>query len=118
MASRGAAQLSGEKAEALMQMDLDKILRAYVSSAIGAAPGYKALLLDRETMRTCSMLFGRSELADGNVVHIERLDAASVEQQKSHPELRVRVHFTCLCVSMPCSALLPKPLCAPSFSRK
>lgn len=81
------APLSGEKAEALQQMDLEKIARAYVSTAINT-PGYKALLLDRETMKTCSTLFGRTELAESNVVHIERLDG-QVDQQKHHKSLKV-----------------------------
>lgn len=50
-------------------------------------PGYKALLLDRDTMRVCSTLFGRTELAEHSVVHVERLDAASDATQ--HLELKV-----------------------------
>jgi hypothetical protein len=91
------ANRTGVGSEALMQMDLDKILRAYLMTAISSAPGYKALLLDKETMRTCSTMFGRSELADSNVVHIERLDAPSAELQKSHVELRV-----CCALCSPC----------------
>jgi hypothetical protein len=67
-------------------MDLEKILRAYVQTAITSVTGYKALLLDKETMRTCSTLVGRSELADSGVVHIERMDANA--QQQAHPELK------------------------------
>lgn len=70
--------------------DLEQILRAYVQTAINSVSGYKALLLDKETMRTCSTLVGRSELADSGVVHIERLDAS--EPLQVHPELKV----TCL----------------------
>ncbi len=75
-------------AEALQAMDLVKILRAYVHTAIVSAPGYKALLLDKDTMKTCSTMYGRSELADLGVVHVERIDTTD-QQQKPHPELKV-----------------------------
>lgn len=79
--------LSVAATEALQSMDLVKILRAYVISAITCAPGYKALVLDKETMKICSTMFGRSELADSNVVHIERLDEGG--DKHPHPELKV-----------------------------
>ena len=63
-----------------------KIVRGYVQTAVGGAAGYKALLLDRETMKICSLLYGRSELADANVVHVERLDGN--EEKHDHQELQ------------------------------
>lgn len=71
-------------------MDLSRILRAYVQTMISARPGYKGLILDKETMRICSTLFGRTELADNNVVHIERLD--SNDPKKDHQELKVLLY--------------------------
>jgi vacuolar protein sorting-associated protein 45 len=87
MASRSLAS-NADKAEALQNMDLVRILRAYVLAAIASTTGYKALVLDKETMRILSTMFGRSELAENNVIHIERLDAAEVKEQP-HPELKV-----------------------------
>lgn len=49
-------------------------------------PGYKALLVDKDTMRVCSTLFGRTELAEHSVVHVERLDSSD---SKQHLELKV-----------------------------
>lgn len=49
-------------------------------------PGYKGLLVDKDTMRVCSTLFGRTELAEHSVVHVERLDS---NDGKQHPELKV-----------------------------
>jgi vacuolar protein sorting-associated protein 45 len=68
-------------------MDLVRILRAYVVAAIASVAGYKALVLDKETMKILSTMFGRSELAESNIVHIERLDAPEVKEQP-HPELK------------------------------
>ncbi|KAJ9523026.1 hypothetical protein QJQ45_023807 [Haematococcus lacustris] len=66
-------------------MDLVRVLRAYVLDAVSGG-GYKALILDKDTMRVCSTMFGRSELADMNVVHIERLDGP--DPKENHPELK------------------------------
>ena len=49
-------------------------------------PGYKALMVDKDTMRICSTLFGRTELAEHSVVHVERLDTTD---SKQHLELKV-----------------------------
>lgn len=72
--------------EALGNMDLYTIVRSYIQTAVAATAGYKALVLDKETMKVCVTLFGRSELAENNVVHIERLDQ---NEGKQHPELKV-----------------------------
>ena len=69
-------------------MDLVQLLRAYLHSALGAVIGYKALVVDRDTMRMCSMLFGRSELAERDVVHVEQIDHPT-SSKKSHQELKV-----------------------------
>eukprot|EP00967_Tisochrysis_lutea_P072035 scaffold95894_cov18-Tisochrysis_lutea.AAC.1 len=69
-------------------LDLVQLLRAYIYSALSAVPGYKALLVDKDTMRMCSMLLGRSELADRDVVHVEQLDHPT-SSKKSHQELKV-----------------------------
>ncbi|KAF5831862.1 SM/Sec1-family protein [Dunaliella salina] len=68
-------------------LDLVQLLRAYIYSALSAVPGYKALLVDKDTMRMCSMLLGRSELADRDVVHVEQLDHPT-SSKKSHQELK------------------------------
>ena len=75
------------KQDALAQMDLVAIMRAYLLATIEAAQGYKALVVDKETMRTTSVLFGRTELAEHNVVHIEMLEEKGTG--KRHPELKV-----------------------------
>jgi hypothetical protein len=74
-----------ERSEALAQMHLIKILRAYMLHMVGEVPGYKALVLDKDTMRISSTQFGRTELAEYNVVHIERLDS---NDSKEHLELK------------------------------
>lgn len=74
-----------ERAEALAQMDLRKIMRAYIQQMVDEVPGYKALLLDKDTMRACSTLYGRTELSDHGVYHVERLDS----EGKDHMELKV-----------------------------
>ena len=76
-----------ERGDALAQMHLVKILRAYLLQMVDDTPGYKALLLDRDTMRVTSTQFGRTELAEHNVVHIERLDS---QDGKEHVELKAR----------------------------
>ncbi|KAI8467801.1 MAG: SM/Sec1-family protein [Monoraphidium minutum] len=80
-----------ERSAALAQMDLTKILRAYVQQMVHEVQGYKALLLDKETMRIVSTLYGRTELADHGVVHVERLDAAAGGEGKEHMELKAVV---------------------------
>jgi vacuolar protein sorting-associated protein 45 len=57
-------------------------------SATAEVPGYKGILVDKDTMRVCSTLFGRTELAEHSVVHIERLDS---NDGKQHLELKVRM---------------------------
>jgi vacuolar protein sorting-associated protein 45 len=88
-APRGQAS-DKEKSEALAQMNLTKIARAYLQQVIDEGGGFKALLLDQDTMRACSMLYGRTELAEHNVVHIEKLEA---NDGKEHSELKV---LTCM----------------------
>jgi hypothetical protein len=63
-----------DKADALAQMNLTKILRAYLHQMVEDVSGYKAFLLDKDTMRVCSTLYGRTELAEHSLVHIERID--------------------------------------------
>lgn len=84
-AARGAGA-EKERAEALARMDLRKIVRAYIQQMVDEVPGYKALLLDKETMRICSTLYGRTELADHSVFHVERIDGTV---GKDHMELKV-----------------------------
>eukprot|EP00775_Hariotina_reticulata_P002080 gene2080-2399_t len=73
--ARGSTPVDKQRSEALAQMHLVKILRAYILQMIEEVPGYKALLLDKDTMRISSTQFGRTELAEHNVVHVERLDS-------------------------------------------
>lgn len=80
-----AALESKERSEALAQMHLTKILRTYILQMITEVPGYKALLVDKDTMRVASTLFGRTELAEHSVVHVDRLDS---NDSKQHPELK------------------------------
>jgi hypothetical protein len=97
-AAAAGAPLAGDaaKADVLARMDLLSINRAYLQSLVDESPGYKALLLDEETMRFCSTLFGRSELAEHNVVHIERIDS---NDSKKHGELKASY---CPCAHMWC----------------
>jgi hypothetical protein len=98
-----------ERTAALAAMDVVKIARAYIAAAVDEQSGYKALLLDRETMRIVSTLFGRSELADHGVVHIERLDAGGASSDaaaREHKELKV-----CLRGGVPCSRMQPTVAC-------
>ena len=74
-----------EKLEALAQMHLVKILRAYVLAVVDSAQGYKALVVDKETMRIASTLCGRTELGEHGIVLVERLEATG----KEHQELKV-----------------------------
>ena len=77
------------KSAALAAMDLAKIVRAYLQQAVDEAVGYKALLLDKETMRIVSTLYGRSELAEHGVVHVERIETGAGAEGKEHMELKV-----------------------------
>jgi len=88
MAARGGQPADKERADALARMDLRKIVRAYVQQMVDEVPGYKALLLDKDTMRIVSTLFGRTELGEHSVFHIERIDRA---ESKDHMELKVRL---------------------------
>ena len=82
------------KQEALNSMDLISITRAYISTMVEEAQGYKALVVDKETMRIASLLFGRTELAEHNVVHIEKIEV----ECKEHQELKVLgSRFPCAC---------------------
>lgn len=73
-ANNSTSSSSSSSSTALARMDLRAIMRAYVRQAAADVPGYKALLLDRETVRVTSTLLGRGELADAGVVLIERVD--------------------------------------------
>ncbi|KAF8063735.1 VPS45 [Scenedesmus sp. PABB004] len=89
MGSRaGAVALDKERSEALAGMHLTRIVRAYILAMVGEVPGYKALLLDRDTLRIVSTQFGRTELAEHSVVAIERMDAGETAQ---HLELKALV---------------------------
>jgi len=92
-----AMAMDKERSAALSAMDLVKITQAYVQQMVDEVQGgYKALLLDKETMRIVSTLYGRNELAEHSVVHVERLDAAaaaaassSSDAGRDHLELKV-----------------------------
>lgn len=73
-----------EKLEALAQMDLVKIMRGYILGVVHAAQGYKALLVDKDTMKIASTLLGRTELGEHGVVLVERLETKG----KMHSELK------------------------------
>lgn len=75
------------RTDALATMDLTKIVRAYIGTLIDSASGYKAIILDKDTMRVASTLYGRSEFAEHNVVHVEKLE--DQETNKEHTELKV-----------------------------
>ncbi|GLC59147.1 hypothetical protein PLESTB_001453600 [Pleodorina starrii] len=70
--------------EALTNLDLLKIMRSYIKSMLEGPQGYKGLILDKETMRICSNLYGRTELAEQNVVHVEYIEK---NDGRSHSEL-------------------------------
>jgi hypothetical protein len=91
--------------EALTQLDLYKVLRSYMACMIENAQGYKGLLLDKETMRIVSTLYGRTELAEQNVVHVECLETPD---QNQHQELKVHSFWRLL----PGSAAAPSPCAA------
>ena len=46
-----------ERQDALAAMDLQKIVKSYILSIV-SAPGYKALICDKETMRVACTLLG------------------------------------------------------------
>ena len=81
-----SAAVDKEKSDALARMDLAKILRAYILAMVEEVPGYKAMIVDKDTMRVCSTLYGRTELAEHSVVHIEKIDT---NEGKDHSELKV-----------------------------
>eukprot|EP00878_Enallax_costatus_P020068 GHUV01021198.1.p1 GENE.GHUV01021198.1~~GHUV01021198.1.p1 ORF type:complete len:348 (+),score=82.46 GHUV01021198.1:209-1252(+) len=83
--NRAQGGMEKQRGEALAQMHLTKILRAYILQTVAEVPGYKALLLDKDTMRITSTQFGRTELAEHNVVQIERIDS---NDSKEHLELK------------------------------
>eukprot|EP00197_Chlamydomonas_leiostraca_P009713 CAMPEP_0202866444 /NCGR_PEP_ID=MMETSP1391-20130828/7558_1 /ASSEMBLY_ACC=CAM_ASM_000867 /TAXON_ID=1034604 /ORGANISM="Chlamydomonas leiostraca, Strain SAG 11-49" /LENGTH=607 /DNA_ID=CAMNT_0049546387 /DNA_START=64 /DNA_END=1887 /DNA_ORIENTATION=+ len=86
MARAGPGSMSVQASQALQDMDLVKIIRAYIQAAITSTAGYKALILDKETMKICSTMYGRSELSDSNVMHVERID----EGGEKHPHLELK----------------------------
>ncbi|EFJ42173.1 hypothetical protein VOLCADRAFT_77223, partial [Volvox carteri f. nagariensis] len=59
-------------------------MRSYIKSMLEGPQGYKGLILDKETMRICSNLHGRTELAEQNVVHVEYIEKSD---GRSHSEL-------------------------------
>ncbi|KAG1681582.1 hypothetical protein FOA52_014090 [Chlamydomonas sp. UWO 241] len=73
------------KQEALASMDLVRIGRSYLLGAVGACPGYKVLLLDRDTMQSASTLLGRVEMGEHGVVLVERIHEHG---GKRHEELK------------------------------
>ncbi|GMH43449.1 hypothetical protein BSKO_11371 [Bryopsis sp. KO-2023] len=74
-----------ERQEALAKMDLLKIVRAYVEKMLDQVPGYKALLVDRETVRTLSTVYTQTELGTRNVFCTERIDST---ESREHKELK------------------------------
>jgi vacuolar protein sorting-associated protein 45 len=83
---RGGVANEKAKADALQHMDLAKIMRGYIIGIVNAAQGYKALIVDKDTMRVTSSLLGRTELGEHNIVLVERLEAQA--QGKHHEELK------------------------------
>jgi len=71
--------------EALACMDIMSVSRAYLLAMVSPTPGYKALLLDKETMRCASTLLGRTEMGEHGVVLVERIHEHS---GKRHDELK------------------------------
>ncbi|GFR51106.1 hypothetical protein Agub_g13436, partial [Astrephomene gubernaculifera] len=95
--------------EALVELHLQKIVRSYIRTMVEGAQGYKGLVLDKETMRFCSTLYGRTELADSNVVHVECLDT---------PDGRAHQELTAICFLRPTREniiLLKRELKAPRY---
>jgi hypothetical protein len=101
----GAPQPANEKAktDALQHMDLAKIMRGYILGIVNAAQGYKALIVDKDTMRVASSLLGRTELGEHNIVLVERLEAQA--QGKHHEELKVGLGNRHDAHAAPCSSL-------------
>lgn len=75
-----------ERQEALKRMDLQTISKNYIEKAISETEGYKALLMDTDTIRVISTVITQSELGENNVFHTERIDGNSNEM---HKELKV-----------------------------
>jgi hypothetical protein len=81
--------MASQRDTALATMDLTRIMRGYIQQAVDElGSGYKGLLLDAETMRVCSTMFGRTELSDHAVVCVERIDKNG---GMAHKELKARV---------------------------
>lgn len=66
--------------------DLFKIARSYIEKMLDVVPGYKALLVDRETLRILSTALTQTELGGHDVFCTERVDAHDAAQ---HSELKV-----------------------------
>ncbi|GIL89317.1 hypothetical protein Vretimale_11146 [Volvox reticuliferus] len=83
---QAAAMVPHDRArqEALTNLDLLKIMRSYIKCMLEGPQGYKGLILDKETMRICSNLYGRTELAEQNVVHVEYIEK---NDGRNHSEL-------------------------------
>ena len=81
MASRPQAHSLNEKErqDALAAMDLVKIIRSYIL-AIVSAPGYKALICDKETMRVACTLLGEP---DGGARITNRNDSHASQAEQS-----------------------------------
>lgn len=75
------------KAEALSSMDLVAIVRGYLLGVVSSTPGYKALVLDSDTLRCAGSIMGRVEMGEHGVVLVERIHEVGV---KRHEELKVR----------------------------
>lgn len=76
-----------ERQEALSKMDLVQVVRAYVERMLDKVDGYKALLVDKDTVRVISMVYTQTELGTRSVFCTERIDANAGKQ---HMELKVR----------------------------
>ena len=66
--------------------DLFKIERSYIEHLLDAVPGYKALLVDKETLRIVSTVLTQTELGARDVFCTERLDSHDAAE---HNELKV-----------------------------
>lgn len=66
--------------------------RGGLSRLLRCAQGFKGLIVDKDTMRVCSTLVGRTEFAEHNVVNVEKLEPqvdVVPGKEKQHQELTV-----------------------------
>ena len=72
--------------DASAKTDLFNIARSYIEKMLDTVPGYKALLVDRETLRILSTALTQTELGTHDVFCTERVDTHDAAQ---HSELKV-----------------------------